>query len=73
MSNWKEQDAELDKLVAEMSSASADKKLDVVVALLTKLVAQHNAMHQLMQKLMSAEEKKAMGRCRMSCAIFSTL
>ena len=30
MSNWKEQDAELDKLVAEMNSAPADKKLDAV-------------------------------------------
>ena len=30
MSNWKEQDAELDKLVAEMNSASAGKKLDAV-------------------------------------------
>ena len=26
MSNWKDQDAELDKLVAEMNNASADKK-----------------------------------------------
>jgi len=26
MSNWKDQDAELDKLVAEMNSTSADKK-----------------------------------------------
>jgi len=32
MSNWKEQDAELDKLVAEMNSASADKKLDAGAA-----------------------------------------
>jgi len=30
MSNWKEQDAELDELVAEMNSASAGKKLDAV-------------------------------------------
>ena len=30
MSNWKEQDAEVDKLVAEMNSAPADKKLDAV-------------------------------------------
>ena len=38
MSNWKDQDAELDKLVAEMNSASADKKLDAVAAVVTKLV-----------------------------------
>jgi len=36
ISNWKEQDAELDKLVAEMNSAPADKKLDVVAALVSR-------------------------------------
>jgi hypothetical protein len=52
MSNWKDQDAELDKLVAEMNSAPADKKLDAVVAVLTKLVEQRKAMHEQMQKMM---------------------
>ena len=65
MSNWKEQDAELDKLVAEMNSAPADKKLDAVAALLTKLVEQRKEMHEQMQKMMSADEKQAMGMCRM--------
>jgi hypothetical protein len=65
MSNWKEQDAELDKLVAEMNSAPADKKLDVVAAVLTKLVEQRKAMHEHMQKMMSANEKEGMGMCRM--------
>lgn len=65
MSNWKEQDAELDKLVAEMNSAPADKKLDAVAALLTKLVVQRKEMHEQMQKMMSADEKQAMGMCRM--------
>jgi hypothetical protein len=46
MSSWKDQDAELDKLVAEMNSAPADKKLDAVAALLTKLVEQRKTMHQ---------------------------
>jgi hypothetical protein len=36
MSNWKDRDAELDKLVAEMNRASADKKLDAVAAALSK-------------------------------------
>ena len=58
MSNWKEQDAELDKLVAEMNSASADKKLDAVAAVVTKLVEQCKAMHEQMQKMISANEKE---------------
>ena len=65
MSNWKEQDAELDKLVAEMNSAPADKKLDAVAALVKKLVEQRKEMHEQMQKMMSADEKQAMGMCRM--------
>jgi len=65
MSNWKEQDAELDKLVAEMNSAPADRKLDAVAAVLTKLVEQRKAMHEHMQKMMSAKPKDAMGMCRM--------
>jgi hypothetical protein len=64
MSNWKEQDAELDKLVAEMNSAPADKKLDTVAAVLTKLVQQRKSMHEQMQKMMAANEK-GMGMCRM--------
>jgi hypothetical protein len=52
MSNWKDQDAELDKLVAEMNSASADKKLEAVVTVLNKLVQQRKAMHEQMQEMM---------------------
>jgi hypothetical protein len=65
MSNWKDQDAEVDKLVAEMNSAPADKKLDAVAAVLSKLVEQRKAMHEQMQKMMSANEKEGMGMCRM--------
>jgi hypothetical protein len=61
MSNSKDQDAELDKLVAEMNSASADKKLDAIAAVLTKLVEQRKAMHEQMQKMMSANDKEGMG------------
>jgi hypothetical protein len=60
MSNWKDQDAELDKLVAEMNSAPADKKLDAVAAVLTKLVEQRKAMHEQMQKMMSTNEREGM-------------
>jgi hypothetical protein len=65
MSNWKDQDAELQKLVAEMKSAPADKKLDAVATLLTKLVEQRATMHEQMQKMMAADGKQAMNMCRM--------
>jgi hypothetical protein len=65
MSNMKDQDAELDKLVAEMNSAPADKKVDAVAVALTKLVEQRKAMHEQMQEMMSANEKEGMGMCRM--------
>jgi hypothetical protein len=65
MSNWKDQDAELDKLVAEMNDAPADKKLDAMAAVVTKLVEQRKAMHEQMQEMMAANEKDAMGMCRM--------
>ena len=61
MSNWREQDSELDKLTAEMNSAPADKKLDVVAAVVTKLVEQRKAMHEHMEKRMSEQESM----CRM--------
>ena len=48
-----------------MNSASADKKLDAVAAVVTKLVEQRKAMHEQMQKMMSANEKEGMGMCRM--------
>ena len=58
ISNWKDQDAELDKLVAEMTSAPADKKLDAVAAVLSKLVEKRKAMHEQMQKMMTANKKE---------------
>ena len=65
MSNWKDQDAELDKLVAEMNSAPVDKKLDAVAAALTKMVEQRKAMHEQMQKMMGSNETDMMKMCRM--------
>ena len=37
MSNWKDQQAELDKLVADMNAAPSDKKVDAIAAVVTKL------------------------------------
>ena len=65
MSNLKDQDADVDKLVVEMNNAPADKKLDAVVAVLNQLVEQRKAMHEQMQKMMSGNEKQGMGMCRM--------
>ena len=65
MSSWKEQDAELDKLVADMNSAPADKKVDAIAAVLTKLVKQRKAMHEHMEAMMAENMKSQMNMCRM--------
>ena len=53
MSRWKDQEAELDKLVTDMNSAPSDKKVDAIAAVVTKLVEQRKAMHERMQKMMT--------------------
>jgi hypothetical protein len=63
--SWSQHDAELDQLVAEMNSASSDKKLDAVTAVITKLVEQRKATHEQMTKMMCADEKTGMNMCRM--------
>jgi hypothetical protein len=67
MSNWKDQEAELDKLVADMNSAPSDKKVDAIAAVVTKLVEQHKAVHERMQKMMTegGNEMMKMGRMMM--------
>jgi hypothetical protein len=59
MSNWKDQEAELDKLVADMNSAPPDKKV------VTKLVEQRKAMHGRMQNMMTQGGKEMMKMGRM--------
>jgi hypothetical protein len=63
--SWSQQDAELDQLVAEMNSASSDKKLDAIAAVVAKLVEQRKATHEQMTKMMCADEKTGMNMCRM--------
>ena len=46
--DMKARDAELERLVAEMNSAAADKKVDAIAAVVTKLVEQQKAMHSQM-------------------------
>ena len=67
MSSWKDQEAELDKLVADMNSAPSDKKVDAIAAVVTKLVEQHKAVHERMQKMMTerGDEMMKMGRMMM--------
>ena len=45
MEKQKAQDAEIDKLLAEMNSATGEKRIDAIVAVLNKLVEQRKAMN----------------------------
>ena len=63
--DWKAQDAELDRLVAEMNGAPADKKLDAVAAAVTKLIEQRKVIHEQMRTVVAADEKEGMEMCRM--------
>ena len=45
MEKQKVQDAEIDKLLAEMNSATGEKRIDAIVAVLNKLVEQRKAMN----------------------------
>jgi hypothetical protein len=65
MSNWKDREAELDKLVADMNSAPSDKKVDAIAAVVTKLVEQRKAIHERMQKMMTEGGKEMMKMGRM--------
>jgi fatty acid-binding protein DegV len=47
-----------DVTIHVVDSASADKKLDAVAAVVTKLVEQRKAMHEQIQKMISANEKE---------------
>lgn len=63
--SWSQQDAELDQLIAEMNSASSDKKLDAIAAVVAKLVEQRKATHEQMTKMMCTDEKTGINMCRM--------
>ena len=59
----KAQDAELDKLVSEMNTATGEKKADVMAALLSKMVEQRMTMHEKMAGTHMAMEG-AMNCCK---------
>lgn len=52
MAAMKAADARLDSLVAEMSSATGDAKVNAVTAVVAELVTQHEAMHAHMAEMM---------------------
>ena len=45
MEKQKAEDAEIDKLLAEMNAATGEKRVDAIVAVLNKLVERRKAMH----------------------------
>jgi hypothetical protein len=51
MAEMKAQDAALTEQVAKMNSAPADKKTDLMAAVLTQMVEQQTAMHARMEKM----------------------
>jgi hypothetical protein len=57
--------ADLDKLVAEMNTATADKKLDAIAAVVNKLVQESKASHQRTENKTATNEKSEMGMCKM--------
>ena len=59
----KAQDSEIDKLVTEMNSATGDRKMDAMAALLTKIVDQRKAMREKMAG-MHMEMNDAMECCK---------
>jgi len=48
MEEQKAQDAEIDKLMAEMNAATGEKRVDAIVAVINKLVEQRKAMREKM-------------------------
>jgi hypothetical protein len=61
--DMKAQEAELDKLVAEMNAATGDKKMDAMAAVVSKMVEQRKAMHRNMAG-MHMDMKGAMDCCK---------
>jgi hypothetical protein len=57
--------ADLDKLVAEMNSATADKKLDAIAAVVNKLAQEFKASQQGAETKTATNEKSEMGMCKM--------
>ncbi len=48
MEEQKAQDAEIEKLQAEMNAATGEKRIDAIVAVVNKLIEQRKTMHEKM-------------------------
>ena len=57
--------ANLDKLIAEMNSAAADKKLDAIAAAVTKLGEEFKASQQKSETKTADAKHSEMGMCKM--------
>ena len=75
MEDMKAQDAELTELVAKMNSAPVDKKMNLMAAVITRMVKQQTAMHarkakmeeEMMQHMMQHMQmgKESISQCPM--------
>ena len=67
---WKEQDAELDKLVAQMNTAHGDQKVNAMAAVVSKLVElrkkRHEDMAAMHKKMESEMESRTKGKAEAS-------
>ena len=53
-------DVDLDGLLAEMNGSTGDKKIEVMVAVINRLVQQHKAMHQRMADMQKQMKQNMM-------------
>lgn len=55
---WQQQDAKLDDLVAKMNGATGAAKVDAMAAVLTELVAQREAQHEMLSRRHPAADRR---------------
>lgn len=65
MADMKAQDAELTKEVAQMNSAPADKKMNLMAAVITRMVEQRTSMNMRMEKMQEAMMQHMMQHMQM--------
>jgi hypothetical protein len=64
LADMKAQDAELTKEVAQMNSAPVDKKMNLMAAVITRMVEQRTSMNLRMEKMQEAMMQHMMSTCR---------
>jgi hypothetical protein len=63
--NCNRSSADLDKLVAEMNTATQDKKLDAIAAVVNKLAQESKTSQRETETKAATNEKSEMGMCKM--------